>query len=139
MENNIIEVGKITLPKEKKKSSADEVEGLTIYGKYLDLISYTNKILLKFPKFERFALCTQISNTTYDGMKQVISAHKFYTVSKKLDSLNLLDIDLKMLKVFIRIAYKNKYISLQNYHAWSSKLFHIGNLLGGWIISCQKR
>ncbi len=139
MENSVIESGKINIPKEKKKASTNEVESLTIYGKYLDLISYTNKILLKFPKFGRFALCTQIANTTYDGMKQVISAHKFYTVSRKLDALNLLDIDLKMLKVLIRVAYKNKYITLQNYHAWSAKLFHIGNLLGGWIISCQKR
>ena len=58
MENNIVENGKIVLKKKKNKVRADEIESLKIYGKYLDLLSYTEMILKKFPKCERFALAS---------------------------------------------------------------------------------
>lgn len=138
MENNIIDNGKIIIKKKKNKKNTDEIENLKIYGKYLDLLSYTEMILKKFPKSERFALASQIKLTTYEGMEQIIYAFKFYDKSKKLEALNTLDVKLKMLKVLIRISYKAKYITVQNYRAWSTKLFHIGNLLGGWINSCLK-
>ncbi len=138
MESDLIKEGKIHISKKKKKEK-EELEGLIIYGKYLDLISYTEMILKKFPKQERFALVTMIKETTYEGMEQIIYAYKFFEKGRKLESLNFLDVKLKFLKVLIRVSYKNKYISLQNYHAWSNKLTHVGNLLGGWINSCLKQ
>ena len=53
--------------------------------------------------------------------------------------LNNLDTDLKMLKVLIRLSYKNKYINKRNYAVWSKKIFNISNLLGAWIKSCLKQ
>ena len=53
--------------------------------------------------------------------------------------LKLLDVDLKVLKVLVRVSYKNKYINIKNYTAWSKKITNIGNLLGGWINSCLKQ
>ena len=44
-----------------------------------------------------------------------------------------------MLKVLIRLYYKNKYINKRNYASWSKKITNIGNLLGGWINSCLKQ
>jgi len=137
--NDAINEGKITLTKKKKKDHSGELEGLVIYGKYLDLISYTEMILKKYPKCERFALASHIKNVTYEGMECIITGHKYFDKTKKLDALNMLDVKLKMLKVLIRISYKAKYITIQNYRAWSYKLANIGNLLGGWINSCLKQ
>ena len=53
--------------------------------------------------------------------------------------LNELDVNLCLLKVHIRLSYKYKYISLQNYNSWCNLLTDICNMLGGWINSCQKR
>ena len=143
MKNNdssrIIEEGKIKIPKKKKINKKDEIEGLTIYGKYLDLISYTEMILKKYPKSERFALATFTKNKTYEGMESIIYAFKCYDRAQKFNYLNEIDIKLKMIKVLIRVAFKNKYITVQNYRAWSNKLFHVGNLLGAWINSCLKQ
>lgn len=139
MEKNLINEGKITRKKKKAKVKSDDIESLVIYGKYLDLISYTEMILKKYPKCERFALASFIKNTTYEGMESVIYAFKYYDKNKKLESLNELDVKLKMIKVLVRISFKNKYISVQNYRAWSFKLANVGNLLGGWINSCLKQ
>ena len=116
-----------------------EVEELIIYKQYMELIYYTEMITEKYPKVEKLAIVTNIKNTTYDGMKNIISSFKVYTKEEKLSYLNKLDINLKFLKVLIRVSYKRKYISGKNYTAWVKKLAHIGNLLGEWIKSCQKR
>ena len=50
-----------------------------------------------------------------------------------------LDTNLYIMKVHIRLSYKYKYISMQNYQSWSNLITNICNMLGGWINSCQKR
>lgn len=117
----------------------NELENLMIYKQYIELIYYTEKITIKYPKCEKLSLVTSIKNNTYDGMKKIILAEKEYNKSNRLSILNELDTDLKMLKVLIRISYKNKYINSNNYAAWSKKIFNISNLLGGWIKSCLKQ
>ena len=117
----------------------NELESLMIYKQYIELIYYTEKITIKYPKSEKLSLVTSIKNNTYEGMKKIILAQKEYNKGKRIIILNELDTDLKMLKVLIRISYKNKYINSKNYAAWSKKIFNISNLLGAWINSCLKQ
>ena len=117
----------------------NELESLMIYKQYIELIYYTEKITIKYPKSEKLSLVTSIKNNTYEGMKKIILAQKEYNKGKRIIILNELDTDLKMLKVLIRISYKSKYINSKNYAAWSKKIFNISNLLGAWINSCLKQ
>ena len=112
---------------------------LTIYQKYLELIYYSNDLVRKYPKSENFTLVTEIKQTLYSGLRNIMYAIKSYNKLEKLKYLNQFDIDLNPLKVHIRISYKYKYISLQNYQTWSSLITDICNMLGGWITSCLKR
>jgi len=121
------------------KEDTKTVEDLIIYKQYIELIYYTENILMKFPKCERFALASTIKNTTYEGMRYVINAFKEYSRDQKISNLNRLDTTLKMLKVMIRVSYKKKYINAKNYAAWGKKLANLGNLLGGWMKSCLKQ
>ena len=63
---------------------------------------------------------------------------KCYSKKDKLTYLNEFDINLNLLKVHVRLSYKYKYISMQNYQSWSSIITDICNMLGGWISSCLK-
>lgn len=117
----------------------NDLEGLMIYKQYIELIYYTEKITIKYPKSEKTSLVSMIKNNTYEGMKKIIQAQKEYNHTKRINILNELDVELKMLKVLIRVSYKNKYINSKNYAAWSKKIFNISNLLGAWIKSCQKQ
>ena len=112
-----------------------EVSELIIYKQFIELIYYTEMITEKYPKIEKLAIVTNIKNTTYEGLKDVLKAYRYYD---KLKVLNELDIKLKFLKVLIRISVRRKYINRKNYAAWSKKINNIGNLLGGWISSFQK-
>ena len=112
---------------------------LVIYPKYIDLIYYSNDIVRKFPKSEKVALVREIKSAIYAGLRYIIYAIKLYNKQDKLKNLRELDIQLTLLKVHIRIAYKYKYISLQNYQTWSTLITDVCNLLGGWINSCLKK
>lgn len=115
------------------------VEELNIYKQYITLLYYTEMITEKYPKVEKQSLVATIKNTTYSGIKNIIEAYKYFDKKDKLNSLNKLDMDLKMLKVLIRVSHKKKYINHKNYEAWSKKINNIGNLLGGWILSCLRQ
>lgn len=122
----------------KEQKNVQGVEDLLIYKQYIELIMYTTNILMKFPKSERFGLNIDIRKATYDGLEDILYAYRVFDKKEKLKYLFELDIKLKFIKTLIRISYRKKYISSKNYSAWSKKIFHIGNLLGGWISSCQK-
>lgn len=112
---------------------------LIIYPKYMELVYYSNDLVRKFPKCEQFALVKEIKSTLYSGLRCIIYAIKLYNKQDKLRYLRELDIQLNLLKVHIRISYKYKYITMNNYQTWSNQLTDISNLLGGWINSCLKR
>lgn len=115
------------------------VEDLLIYKQYVELIYYTHSILLKFPKLERYSLVEDIKNQTLIGLELIIRSYKNYKKEDKLNCLSELDIKMKLIKVLVRISYKNKYISAKNYSSWSKKITNICNLMGGWIKICQKQ
>lgn len=110
-----------------------------IYQKYLDLVYYTNDLVRKYPKSEKFALVEEIKKVLYSGLSNLVYALKFYHKQEKLKHLNILDVNLKILEVHMRISFKYKYISMQNYSTWSSKIAEICKMLGGWISSFLKQ
>ena len=115
------------------------VEGLIIYKQFLELINYCEIITQKFPMPQGFALSNNIKNVVYECMRNILKAYKCYDTIQKLSLLNEIDSDLKMIKVLVRTAYKQKFFNSRNLRAWSRKLYNIGNILGGWIKSCRKQ
>ncbi|HPZ23853.1 MAG TPA: hypothetical protein PLB45_04745 [Bacilli bacterium] len=107
-----------------------------LYKIYLELISYTEMIASKFNN--NIQLRDDIRHTTYDGVSKVISSFRYYSKDKKIYDLIGIDVDLKTLKIFIRVAYMNKIISGKNYQAWSRKIELVGYALGKRINSVKE-
>ena len=124
----------------KKTSAQTNInKDLDIIKKYIDLIYYTNNLCIKYPKHEKFSLVSDTKKSLYEGLRNLLYAKKEFYPKNKLNYLNNLDVELNLQKVFIRLAYKYKYISLKNYETWSTLVTEICNMLGGWIKLCQKR
>lgn len=117
----------------------NELEELKIYQQYVDLVYYVNMIMKKYPKSERFALVTDIKKVTSEGLESILYCYKAYDRIEKLKYLNSLDVKLKMMKVFVRVSYRNQYINAQNYDAWCRKILNISNMMGGWMKTCRKQ
>ena len=120
-------------------SNTKKKTNLSIYQKYMELILYTNDLVRKYPKCENFALVKEIKSTMYNGLRLLMYSIKVFNKQEKLKYLNELDINLNLLKVHIRLSYKYKYISLQNYQTWCTIITNICNMLGAWISSCLKK
>lgn len=93
----------------------------------------------KYPNSTKYGLVASIKKELYAGIKSILEAYKAFEKKDKLSYLNKLDISLKMMKVYARVSYKRKYITVKNYEAWSRKINNIGIFLGGWINSCLKQ
>ena len=114
-------------------------QSLLIYKYYLDLVYYTNTLCIKYPKSEKLALASETKQSLYNGLRELIYALKEYNKRNKVGHLNNLDVELNLQKVYLRLAYKYKYISKQNYETWSKKITEICNMLGDWLKSCLTR
>ena len=68
-----------------KMSKIDEK--LLIYQKFINLIYYSKNLLNKYPKSERFDLCSDIKNALYKELKNIIYAWKAYSNQEKLKYL----------------------------------------------------
>ncbi|MCI9177207.1 MAG: diversity-generating retroelement protein Avd [Clostridia bacterium] len=113
-------------------------EKLLIYQKMTNLIYYSKNLLNKYPKCERFDLCSDIKNNLYRTLKNVIFAWKAYENKEKLEYLREIDVDLLVLKSLITISYKYQHISQKNYMVWNEHVGEIGKLVGSWMKTCQR-
>lgn len=111
---------------------------LLIYQKYVDMIEYGYKLLIKYPKYEKYAIVNEIRRNMYTSLKYILYANKIANKYNKIEILNKLDAEIAMQSFLVRLSYKNRYINISNYYEWSKRLEEIGKILGGWIKSCLK-
>ena len=68
----------------KKSNQADAyMESMKAYQKTYDFLLYLYPILSQFPKFEKFALQSQIKTAVFEMLKSVIRFRKYHAVSGK--------------------------------------------------------
>ncbi|MDI1471943.1 diversity-generating retroelement protein Avd [Thermodesulfovibrio sp. 1176] len=108
------------------------MENLKLYQKLYDFAMYIFPIIDKFPRYEKFALCSQIKNCVFDAAKLVIKANKIYN---KKPIMYEIDIKIEELKFLLRFAHERRYMSHKSYSHSSERLIEIGRILGGWIKS----
>jgi len=73
------------------------------------------------------------------GMENLVFAKRVEKDEKKFYYLIKVETHLNIMKIFVRIAKKNKYINSRNYTAWSYKIAEIDNMLSKWRKACQKQ
>ncbi len=115
------------------------LDKLYIYNNYLDLVYYSYNILKKYPKYEKDVLCKEIRSCLLNIYKNIVYAYDESNLSNKISYLKYIYSDIKVIEFYIRISYKEKYISSSNYSAWSKKINNVSKHLNNWIISCQRR
>ena len=87
-------------------------------------------VLDRFPKFEKFALTTQIKNACYDILKQIIRTNKSRS---KAAGLYEIDTQLEMLRWMIRHSHRRKYLNHRSYETAARMVDELGRIVGGLI------
>lgn len=112
-------------------------ENLKLYQKAYDFLLYIYPILAGFPKFEKFALQTQIKTGIFEMMKSVIRFQKTGTKSHIYNA----DVELAMIKTLVRLSYDLKYpaMSKHRYEVISKMETELGRIIGGIIKSIKEK
>lgn len=108
---------------------------LKILQKTYDMILYANICLKQFPKYEKHVLAADIRKSMYKLLSLIITANKKYY---KKTTLQEIDIELDVLRTYIRLSMDLKYLPIKKYEIWSKKLNEIGKMLGGWMKYAKK-
>ena len=107
------------------------MESMVLYQKVYDFLKYIYPVLAQFPKFEKFALQTQIKTAMFEMLKSIIRFKKTGTKSHIYNA----DVELQFLKTLIRLSYDLEYkaMSKHRYEVASRHLAEIGKITGGII------
>jgi len=108
------------------------MQNLIIYQKVYDFMLYLFPIIDRFPKYEKFVLCTQIKNCVLEIARTIIRANKG---RNKRPLLYDIDVAIEELRLLIRFSHERKYLSGKSYAEASKQINEVGRLLGGWIKS----
>lgn len=90
------------------------------------------KRINKFPKPDRYKIGIKLENTLLELIETLFLAQS-KTGKAEVLLLNKADIHLKLFKMFLRIANKNKSLPDTGYIEISEKSIEVGKIIGGWI------
>lgn len=107
-----------------------ETKEFLLLQKILDMMEYGYVCLRQFPKSEKYALATDIKRCMDEMVSLAIRARKRYY---KMTTLQDLDVEIMKLRVYIRLAFRLRFLPMEKYENWSAMVVEIGKMLGGWI------
>lgn len=97
-------------------------------------IEYCINMLNKLPRVEKFSIGVNFKNIMYDMISNCIYLSKL-DKRYRLHYCNLIDSQIVIQRIYIRVMYKNRYIDEKKYEITTGFLDEIGKILGGYIRS----
>lgn len=113
-----------------ERHPAGSVWNLALFQKFYDFDAYFEPIVERFPRFEKSAWCAEIKNLLIQTLALIIETNK---ARDKTAGWYKVDINLELLKVYIRRMREKKYLSTRSYENSEKRLCEIGRILGGLV------
>lgn len=99
-----------------------------------ELDAYSQIALQQYPRIERYALCADVRKSLASIERLTIIAWKRY---HKKTTLQDLDVEIEVLRMWLRKSLRLKYITPHRYETWSRQVNEIGRMVGGWMRSLR--
>ena len=103
-----------------------------IYTKTLEVAKWTFDCVNTFPKKQRFVLGQQIENSTLTIVRLIIEANGARSPEAVLQKLDILDIELEVLRSLLRIAYEMNFLKASSLGYIVAQIDEVGKMRGGW-------
>jgi len=94
------------------------------------MMKYLCDTLRQYPKSEKFTLAADTKEAAYLLLRLFITANKRY---HKKTTMQDADIQLDILRHFIRLGKDMEYMSIKRYEILSGMTTELGKMLGGWM------
>lgn len=108
-----------------------------IFVKTYDFLLWLIPLTLKYPKSQRFLLAEKTSQITLDFYDLILEG----ALKQTTEAGFFVDADLLLneLRLYLRLGFDLKCISMSQYEFASRSLDEIGRLLGGWKKKTEKQ
>ena len=109
---------------------------LITQAKLEQLLMKLYPVLKKYPRSEMYSLTSRTKEAFYEAIKHLAVGSS--VPSRRFVEYQNADSHLKILKLLIRVAYKNQYISKPLYQATDLDLTEIEKMTNTMIKNCRK-
>jgi hypothetical protein len=101
-----------------------------LFVKTYDFLLWLIPLTLKFPKSQRFLLAERLSGMTLDFYDLILEA--VMTPEDQAERLAAADRSLAKIRLYVRLSYDLKCLSLGQLEHAARQMDEIGRLIGGW-------
>lgn len=105
---------------------------LTIIPKYEKYMQYMIDVIFKMPRIEKFNIGNEFKTIMYKTLENILYINKI-EISKRMYYLNLIDAELSVQRILLRLMQKNKWMDEKKFRISMEMLYEIGKILGGLI------
>ena len=85
-----------------------------------------------FPKSQRFILGQQIENSALSCLRAIIEANNARSSEATLRKLDVLNVELEVLRSLLRVAYEVKFLKGTSLGFIVAEIDEVGKMRGGW-------
>ena len=103
---------------------------LSLIPKSERYIQYMIEVILKLPRTEKFNIGNEFKNSLYKMVSYIMYIPK-EEQDKKLYYINLVDAELNIQRMFLRIMEKNKWIDEKKFKVSMDLIYELGKIVGG--------
>lgn len=105
---------------------------MVIFSRTYDLLLWIIPHCEKFPKFHRNGITQRLQDTILDFTEMLYDANAHHG-KDRLKYLQQADAHLNKVRLYLRMIYQLRWLSVGQYEHVSHMVAEIGKLLGGWI------
>ena len=96
-------------------------------------IQYMIELIIKIPRTEKYSIGTEYKTSMYKMLSNIMCIQKISNIDKIVDLLNMIDAELNLQRIYLRIMYKNRFIDKKKLEVSMELIYEIGKILGGLI------
>ena len=105
---------------------------LSLIPKAEKYIQYIIEMIIKIPRTEKYSIGAEYKLSLYKILEHIIRLNKI-AKSKKLEFLNVIDTELNLQRIYLRVMNKNGWINDKKLNVCMEQIYEIGKILGGLI------
>ena len=105
---------------------------LVIIRKIEKYIEYMLTILIKLPRTEKFSIGNEYKQSMYKMLENILMLSKVID-TEKINYINVIDAQLNVQRILLRIMYKNKWIDEKKFNYVIELIYELGKIIGGLL------
>lgn len=116
----------------KNEKNSKENNILSLIPKAEKYIQYIIEMIIKIPRTEKYSIGTEYKLSIYRMLTNIVGLSKTEE-SSKINCLNIIDTELNLQRIYLRIMYKNGWINDKKLNTCMKQIYEIGKILGGLV------